>query len=54
MSPLELLLFGARCYLFGLVAGALVIPWLVGDLFPPRSPQPALAAASVSGVARRH
>ena len=29
MSPLELLLFGALCYVFGLVSGAVVIPWLV-------------------------
>jgi hypothetical protein len=26
MSPLELLLFGALCYLFGLVSGAVLIP----------------------------
>ena len=29
MSPLELLLFGALCYVFGLVSGAVLIPWLV-------------------------
>ena len=29
MSPLELVLFGAVCYLFGLVSGAVLIPWLV-------------------------
>ena len=37
MSPLELVLFGAACYLFGLVSGAVVIPWLVDrGLFPVR------------------
>ena len=37
MSPLELFLFGALCYLFGFVTGALVIPWLVDrGLFPVR------------------
>jgi hypothetical protein len=37
MSPLELVLFGAACYLFGLVTGAVVIPWLVDrGLFPVR------------------
>jgi hypothetical protein len=37
MSPLDLLLFGAACYLFGFVSGALVIPWLVDrGLFPVR------------------
>jgi hypothetical protein len=35
MTPLELVLFGAACYLFGLVSGATVIPWLVDrGLFP--------------------
>jgi hypothetical protein len=35
MSPLELVLFGAACYLFGLVTGAVAIPWLVDHgLFP--------------------
>ena len=29
MSPLELVLLEAACYLFGLVSGAIVIPWLV-------------------------
>jgi hypothetical protein len=29
VSPLELVLFGAACYLFGVVSGAVVIPWLV-------------------------
>ncbi len=29
MSPLELVVFGAAYYLFGLVSGAVVIPWLV-------------------------
>jgi len=29
VSPLELVLFGALCYLFGLVSGAVLIPWLV-------------------------
>ena len=37
MSPIELLLFGALCYLFGLVIGAVLIPWLVDrGLFPVR------------------
>jgi len=37
MSPLDLLLFGAACYLFGFVSGAAVIPWLVDrGLFPVR------------------
>ena len=37
MTPLELVLFGAACYLFGLVSGAVVIPWLVDrGLFPVR------------------
>jgi hypothetical protein len=37
MSPVELLLFGGLCYLFGLVSGAVVIPWLVDrGLFPVR------------------
>jgi hypothetical protein len=29
MSPIELLLFGALCYLFGLVSGAVIFLWLV-------------------------
>ena len=29
MSPLELPLFGAACCVFGLVSGAVLIPWLV-------------------------
>jgi hypothetical protein len=29
MNPLELVLFGAACYPFGLVSGAIAIPWLV-------------------------
>jgi len=29
MSPVELVLFGALCYAFGFVPGALVILWLV-------------------------
>ena len=29
MTPIELLLFGALCYVFGLITGARVIPWLV-------------------------
>jgi hypothetical protein len=37
MSPVELVLFGAICYLFGVVSGAVVIPWLVDrGLFPVR------------------
>lgn len=37
MSLVELLLFGGLCYLFGLVSGAVVIPWLVDrGLFPVR------------------
>ena len=37
MSPLELVRFGVLCYLFGLVSGAVVIPWLVDrGLFPVR------------------
>ncbi|MFO7532317.1 MAG: hypothetical protein R6W93_07615 [Candidatus Limnocylindrales bacterium] len=36
MTPLELVLFGAACYVFGLVSGATLIPWLVDrGLFPP-------------------
>ena len=35
MSPVELVLFGAACYLFGLVSGAVLIPWLVDrGVFP--------------------
>ena len=41
MSPLELVLFGAACYLFGVVSGAVVIPWLVDrGLFPVRRQDP--------------
>ena len=41
MSPLELLLFGALCYLFGLVSGAFLIPWLVDrGVFPVRRHDP--------------
>jgi hypothetical protein len=29
MALVELLLFGALCYVLGLVSGAVVIPWLV-------------------------
>ena len=37
VTPLELVFFGATCYLFGLVSGAVVIPWLVDrGLFPVR------------------
>jgi len=37
MSLVELILFGVACYVFGLVSGALVIPWLVDHgLFPVR------------------
>ena len=37
MSPVEMLLFGAACYAFGFVSGAVVIPWLVDrGLFPVR------------------
>ena len=37
MSPFELVVFGAACYIFGLVSGAVVIPWLVDrGLFPVR------------------
>ena len=37
MSPLELVLSGAICYLFGLVSGMTLIPWLVDrGLFPVR------------------
>ena len=37
MSLPELLLFGALCYLFGLVSGAVLIPWLVDQgWFPVR------------------
>ena len=33
----ELLLFGVACYAFGLVSGAVLIPWLVDrGLFPVR------------------
>jgi hypothetical protein len=30
MNPVELLLFGALCYVLGIISGAVVIPWLVG------------------------
>jgi hypothetical protein len=37
MSPLELFVFAVLCYLFGLVSGAVLIPWLVDrGLFPVR------------------
>jgi hypothetical protein len=37
MTLVELLLFGALCYAFGLVSGARLIPWLVDHgLFPVR------------------
>ena len=37
MTALELVLFGTLCYLFGLVSGAIFIPWLVDHgLFPVR------------------
>jgi hypothetical protein len=37
VSLLELVVFGAFCYLFGLVSGAVLIPWLVDrGLFPVR------------------
>jgi hypothetical protein len=37
MTPIELLLFGALCYVLGFVSGAVVIPWLVDrGLFPVR------------------
>ena len=37
MTPLELVLFGAACYVFEIVTGAVVIPWLVDrGLFPVR------------------
>ncbi len=37
MSLLELAVFGAACYLFGLGSGAVLIPWLVDrGLFPVR------------------
>jgi hypothetical protein len=35
MSPVELVLFGAAWYLFGLISGAVAIPWLMDrGLFP--------------------
>jgi hypothetical protein len=35
MDPLELMVFGAVCYVLGLVSGAIVIPWLVDrGIFP--------------------
>jgi hypothetical protein len=37
MSPLEFVVFGAACCLFGLISGAVLIPWLVDrGLFPVR------------------
>jgi hypothetical protein len=37
VSPLEFVVFGFACYLFGFVTGAVVIPWLVDrGLFPIR------------------
>ena len=39
MSPLELLVFGVLCYLFGLITGARVIPWLVDRGWFPVRPQ---------------
>jgi hypothetical protein len=37
MTLAELVVFGALCYLFGLVSGAVLIPWLVDrGLFPVR------------------
>jgi hypothetical protein len=37
VSAVELVLFGALCYLFGVVSGAVLIPWLVDrGLFPVR------------------
>jgi len=37
MTLPELVLFGDLCYLFGLVSGAVLIPWLVDrGLFPVR------------------
>jgi hypothetical protein len=41
MSLTELLLFGALCYILGIVSGAVVIPWLVDrGLFPVRRHDP--------------
>ena len=41
MSPLDLLLFGALCYVLGFVSGATLIPWLVDrGLFPVRRHDP--------------
>jgi hypothetical protein len=40
MSPFEFVVFGVACYLFGLVSGAVVIPWLVDHgLFPVHRPR---------------
>jgi hypothetical protein len=37
MTLAELVLFGALCYLLGVVSGAVLIPWLVDrGLFPVR------------------
>jgi hypothetical protein len=37
MSLVDLLLFGALCYLLGVVSGAVLIPWLVDrGIFPVR------------------
>jgi hypothetical protein len=37
VSPLELVVFGALCYILGLISGAILIPWLVDPgLFPVR------------------
>ena len=37
MNPLELVLFGAFCYVLGFVSDAVAIPWLVDrGLFPVR------------------
>jgi hypothetical protein len=37
MTAIELVLFGAICYAFGFVSGAVLIPWLVDHrLFPVR------------------
>ena len=37
MAVLELILFGALCYLLGLLSGARFIPWLVDrGIFPVR------------------
>ncbi len=51
MSPLELLLFGAACYLFGLVSGAVVLPWLV-DRGLPRPPARRTSGAATAAAGR--